>query len=217
MAHCCHRLLVRGEVMNWYIIAATSDQRRAIAVDASGELDAWHVAALMGVDADRVEMRIEDGEWEQITKSHDSMDSLIFVGQHISNNKERIETERDVSITSVSYNIKEKHRMTEFYYETTADSNNIATRSAPTAGSVNFEQYDLPSDWACALMYGDEDSLSDEDLDHLNAFVDAQDFPIFHCVDVESDDGGDFRRYHDATAFGVLACDVSTFTFDVGA
>ena len=106
--------------------------------------------------------------------------------------------------------------MTEFYYENTADSNNIAARSAPTAGSVNFEQYDLPSHWAVALMYGDEDSLSDEDLDHLNAFVDAQDFPIFHCVDVESDDCGDFRRYHDATSFGVLACDVSTFTFDTG-
>lgn len=78
-------------------------------------------------------------------------------------------------------------------------------------------ELELPRDWACALVNGDESGLEDDDQSALDMFVDwmIAKYGQCWCVNVSDDDGGDFRRYHDATEFGVLACDVATFTFDI--
>ena len=82
---------------------------------------------------------------------------------------------------------------------------------------MKTEKYILPSHWASALINGDESGMDDDDCRALNAFVAAgvKEYGLFMCIDVSDDDGGDFRKYHDAEPYGVLACDVATFTFDV--
>ena len=192
----------------WYIIAATSDQRRAIEVEATGELDALHVAALMGIHVDRVEKRMSDEEWAGNNKITTSPDFLLFVGHTEPNNKEAIEThETENSIMLRSSTIKENTPM---------ENLTNSTAKSDKTSRIRFETYELPAHWACALMYGDLDGLSDEDLEVLEEWEADQRFSTFICVDIESDDSGDFRRYHDATPYGGLACDVATYTFDVG-
>lgn len=81
---------------------------------------------------------------------------------------------------------------------------------------MKTEQFDLPQSWASALIGGDVSGMSDEDEAALNAFTDSMVKEHGQCwaVDV-SEDGDDFRTYHDARRFGVLACNVATFTFDI--
>ena len=141
-------------------------------------------------------------------KTTTSPDSLLFVGHLETNNKETERTRETGNTLSEIYpTIRENSDM------------NILTNNTAKSGKtsrIRFETYELPSHWACALMYGDLDSLSDEDLEVLEEWEADQRFSTFICVDVESDESGDFRRYHDATPYGGLACDVATFTFDVG-
>jgi len=81
---------------------------------------------------------------------------------------------------------------------------------------MKIETYLLPTHWACALINCDATGLDDDDLKALNAF--EYDMVKTHgkawCVDVEQDSEG-FMKYHDAEHYGVLACDVSKFLFDV--
>jgi len=79
-------------------------------------------------------------------------------------------------------------------------------------------QLDLPRHWACALINGDADGFDPNEERAFNRFTDwmIDKHGMCLCIDVEDDECGDFRRYHDATEFGALACDVATFTFDIG-
>lgn len=79
-------------------------------------------------------------------------------------------------------------------------------------------QLDLPRHWACALMYGDADWFDPKEERAFNRFTDwmLDKYGMCMCIDVEGDECGDFRCYHDATEFGALACDVATFTFNIG-
>ena len=81
----------------------------------------------------------------------------------------------------------------------------------------DFITAELPEHWACALLYGDDSGLDSRDEKALDKFVDhmVASFGACLCVNVESDDSGDFRHYHDASDFGALACNVAVFTFDV--
>ena len=81
---------------------------------------------------------------------------------------------------------------------------------------MKLETYLLPQYWASALINGDESGLTDQDAQQLGAFV--KDMVNIHgrCWPVTCDDDVQFMRYHDAQPFGVLACDVVTFHFDVG-
>lgn len=84
---------------------------------------------------------------------------------------------------------------------------------------MNLEHYTLPEHWASALLYGDDSGLEIEDARQLQAWEDSvteDGNPTLVCVSVDCDEGGDFRRYHDATSVGVLACNVARFTFDRG-
>jgi len=149
--------------------------------------------------------RVSDRENNKTTTSRDS---LLFVGHLIPNNKETTRTRETKNTVSGIYPTIRK----------TSDMDNLthSTAKSDKTSRIRFETYELPAHWACALMYGDLDSLSDEDLEVLEEWESDQRFSTFICVDVESDGSGDFRRYHDATPYGGLACDVATYTFDVG-
>lgn len=73
----------------------------------------------------------------------------------------------------------------------------------------------LPSHWASALVNGDESGLENEDIEALNAFCESMiaQYGSYYCVDVSEDE--QFMRWHDAEWFGVGACQVADFTFDV--
>ena len=78
-------------------------------------------------------------------------------------------------------------------------------------------QYTLPSHWASAFINGDDSGYEQEDLDAIDRFCEyvKEQHDCCFCIDVEEDYY--FTSFHDATDFGVLACEVSVFTFDVGA
>ena len=83
--------------------------------------------------------------------------------------------------------------------------------------AIELISFELPEHWACPLLYGDESGLEADDESALGRFVRwmVKQYGACLCVDVESDDSGDFRSYHDATDFGALACNVAVFTFDI--
>lgn len=88
-----------------------------------------------------------------------------------------------------------------------------------TKSTIKFETetYTLPTHWAVALINDDTGGLDDDDQAALDAFVSdmVARHGQCHCVDVTGDDDGNFMTHHDARVYGVLACDVSTYTFDV--
>ena len=73
--------------------------------------------------------------------------------------------------------------------------------------------YMLPTHWACPLVNGDESGMEDDEIAMLNEFIDdmVRVYGSCHCVDVSEDI--EFSNYHDASHYGVLACDVAKFTF----
>jgi len=80
--------------------------------------------------------------------------------------------------------------------------------------SISTEQYELPVYWASALINGDESGLEEDDLKALRDF--ERYMITVHgkcwCLDVEEDSW--FSSHHDATRYGILACDVALYTFD---
>jgi len=76
-------------------------------------------------------------------------------------------------------------------------------------------EFTIPSHFLSALFNGDVSGLSDEDDKALDKFTDdnLKRYSMFHAVD-DSDAG--FMSYHDMRNYGILACDCSTITFDVG-
>ena len=77
------------------------------------------------------------------------------------------------------------------------------------------ETYELPTHWACALNYGEMDGLEDEDIKAIEAFTKdmIKRYGGCWCLEVSSDRW--FQHRHDASEYGVLATDVSTYTFDI--
>ena len=78
------------------------------------------------------------------------------------------------------------------------------------------ETFELPTHWAPALLYGDNSAIDeDDDTQALDAFVDWMLAKYGQCWCVDVADDAAFTNWHDATSFGALACDASTYTFDV--
>ena len=78
------------------------------------------------------------------------------------------------------------------------------------------ESFDLPIHWAVALINGDDTGFTDsDDLRAMQAFESwmLKKYGSCWCIDVTDSQG--FQKYHDAHQFGVLACEVATFTFDI--
>jgi hypothetical protein len=78
-----------------------------------------------------------------------------------------------------------------------------------------IETFVLPTHWAYALNYGEMDGLEDEDIESIEAFTQdmVRKYGLCWCLEVSNDRW--FQRFHDASGYGILGCDVSTFTFDV--
>jgi len=80
---------------------------------------------------------------------------------------------------------------------------------------MEIKTYTLPADWATALINDDTSAMD---------FYEEKPFQEF-CAYMLSEHGNNwpldcsedaqFMTYHDARRFGVLACDVLDFTFDV--
>lgn len=77
------------------------------------------------------------------------------------------------------------------------------------------EYFTLPTHWASALINGDLSGYESDDLEAIREFTGdmVHQYGSCHCIDVGED--VNFIRHHDASVYGVLACDCSTYTFDI--
>lgn len=78
---------------------------------------------------------------------------------------------------------------------------------------MNTVEYTLPLHWATALFYGETDGFDDEELEALDEFTNDMVERHGECNALDVSEDHWFARYHDAEIYGVLACDVATFTF----
>ena len=69
--------------------------------------------------------------------------------------------------------------------------------------------YWLPAHWAPALVNGDFSGLEEDDEEQLMRVIAGEDLPD----PVTVSDSPEFRKYHDAQPYGVLACDCLEYTF----
>ena len=80
---------------------------------------------------------------------------------------------------------------------------------------MQIENFELPAFWASALVNGDTSGLTDTDEQALNAFTEFMIAEYGSCWALDCSEEPSFMRWHDAARFGVLACDVLTFSFDI--
>lgn len=82
---------------------------------------------------------------------------------------------------------------------------------------MRTQTFMLPEFWASYFVNGDASGYTTRDLDQMNSFENYMVgvYGACWCLDVAIDFGDDFRAHHDATEFGVLACNVVEFTFDI--
>jgi hypothetical protein len=80
---------------------------------------------------------------------------------------------------------------------------------------MQIETFQLPDFWASALINGDTSGLSNEDEQALEAFTNSMIKDYGSCRAIDCTDEPHFSKFHEATRFGVLACDVLNFSFDV--
>jgi hypothetical protein len=78
-----------------------------------------------------------------------------------------------------------------------------------------IETFELPTHWATAFLYGEQDGFEDDELEAIDAFTEYMVKKYGGCYCVEVDSWRWFQHRHDASEYGILATDVSTFTFDV--
>ena len=72
----------------------------------------------------------------------------------------------------------------------------------------------LPEFWAGALINGDSSNLSDSEDRILFDFVADTVATYGHCLPtLESDSESEFCHWHDATWYGIQACDCLTYSF----
>jgi len=81
--------------------------------------------------------------------------------------------------------------------------------------TLDLQTYELPAHWASPLINGDISGLSIADCRQLDAFEAKMVKNYGSCHAVDCSDEAYCLKYHDAHMFGVLACDVLEFTFDV--
>jgi hypothetical protein len=74
--------------------------------------------------------------------------------------------------------------------------------------------YTLPAHWAPALANGDFTGLEDSDLKELQNVMAS--LGVSLCCACECNGEPEFRKYHDAQPYGVLACDCLEYVFPEG-
>ena len=78
--------------------------------------------------------------------------------------------------------------------------------------TIDFEM-DLPSHWLTAIFNGDQSGFTDREKEQYNAFIKDMNSQYCNWRELDCDDEVHFMKDHDATKYGVLACDVATVTF----
>jgi len=73
----------------------------------------------------------------------------------------------------------------------------------------------LPDFWATALFYDDVSGFEYEDEKQFQEFCQWMQKHYGTSEPVDMDEEPSFLKYHDATQFGVLACNVHEYTFIV--
>ena len=81
--------------------------------------------------------------------------------------------------------------------------------------NLQFEHFELPAFWASALINNDYSGLEDSDRVELDQFVSWMKKEYGRCLAVSCNDEPSFTSWHDARRFGVMACDVLEYVFDV--
>ena len=81
---------------------------------------------------------------------------------------------------------------------------------------MNTIKLSIPEHFLSALINGDDSGLDEYDQSALDAFIDdaLKEFTTFHALSNTENLG--FLKYHDLQAYGVLACDCATVSFDIG-
>jgi hypothetical protein len=74
---------------------------------------------------------------------------------------------------------------------------------------MDTRTYWLPAHWASALVNGDTTGLDDADENMLDWVMTAEGLP----APIACGEEPEFRKYHDAQPYGVLACDCLEYTF----
>lgn len=77
---------------------------------------------------------------------------------------------------------------------------------------MKTSEYTLPAFWASYLINGDASGLEDNEALQIEAFISGESLP-WGCLSCS--DSPEFRHIHDASNYGVLACDCLTYTFEV--
>jgi len=72
---------------------------------------------------------------------------------------------------------------------------------------------ELPDFWASALFNDDTSGFEYEDEMQFHAFCDWSVKTYGTSEPVDMEDEPHFSKYHDATQFGVLACNIHRYTF----
>lgn len=80
---------------------------------------------------------------------------------------------------------------------------------------MKTETITLPAHWASALINGDLSGYDSDDLEAIRLFTRDMVKGNGSCRCIDVTEHSDFMKYHDAEVYGVLACEASTFTFDV--
>jgi len=76
-------------------------------------------------------------------------------------------------------------------------------------------EYTLPVHWASSLINGDDSGLDDIEQAQLDEFIAdmIDEHGKCYCIGAKSDDTT-FFKYHDASSYGVLACECAIFVFE---
>ena len=80
---------------------------------------------------------------------------------------------------------------------------------------MKIETYTLPAYWATALINDDTSGFEYEDEKPFQAFCAYMLSAHGNNWPLDCSEDAQFMTHHDARRFGVLACDVLNFTFDV--
>jgi hypothetical protein len=92
-----------------------------------------------------------------------------------------------------------------FLWTLTLEAQAEAINTDPTS-KWEAKILEVPEHWLSAIVNGDSSGLSDEDEKELNAFEQEELSDGWNVTSYEEE--GSFSRYHDASPYGVLACNV---------
>jgi hypothetical protein len=84
-----------------------------------------------------------------------------------------------------------------------------------TDKTVHFDDWRLPSHWACALINDDWTGYEDNEIAQIEDVLFRSGLSKYHCLDVADDSGFQQCPSYWPASYELLAGDYSTFTFQL--